>query len=116
MTDYLLAGHKCKKIASMKMGADRDWWLGKLLEPINGYPTETHCLHIRTPEKEVVLGVNQGDMEQLAVLCQIVCGPINPTWLNTMEGHLKSRANNEHVRFIPKKLDDDSWGIKMEPK
>lgn len=92
MTDYMLTGHKCKKIASMKMGEDRDWWLGELLEPIAGFHTETHCLHIMTPLKSVVLGVNRADMEQLAVLCQVVCGKINPRWLDSMEKALRSRA------------------------
>lgn len=92
MTDYMLTGHKCKKVAAMKMGEGRDWWLGELLEPLDDFPRETHCLHIKTPLKEVVLGVNRGDMEQLAVLCQVVCGPINPHWLEHMTLVLKSRA------------------------
>ena len=95
-TDYMLIGHKCKMIAKMKMGKDRDWWLGKLLEPIEGYPGETHCLHIKTPLKEVVLGVNSGDMEQLAVLCKIVVGHrINPVWIDNMEIFLKIRAKED---------------------
>ncbi len=91
MTDYMLTGHRCKKIASLPMGKNRDWWLGKLLEPILEYPNETHCLHIKTPLKEVVLGVNQGDMSLLAVLSQIVCGPINPDWLNSMEKIIRAK-------------------------
>lgn len=92
MTDYMLTGHKCKKIASMKMGEGHDWWLGELLEPIAEFPTETHCIHITTPIKSLVLGVNRADMEQLAVLCQVVCGQINPRWLSNMEKALRHRA------------------------
>ncbi len=92
LDNQVLSEHRCRKIASMKMGPDRDWWLGELLEPIRGFPTETHCLHITTPLKDVVLGVNRADMEQLAVLCQIVCGPINPHWLETMAEALKVKT------------------------
>jgi hypothetical protein len=92
MTDYTLSGHKCKPIARLRMEPPREWWLGELLEPIPGYPNETHCLHIKTPLKEVVLGVNQADMEMLAVLCQVVCGPINPKWLDSMVQVVKQRV------------------------
>ena len=92
--DYMLSGHKCRPIARMGMATeDREWWLGELLEPYPQFPLETHCMHIKTPVKEVVLGVMHGDMSQLAVLCQIVHGkPINQTWLNSTERHLKKRA------------------------
>jgi len=93
MHDYLLIGHKCKRIARLFMGEEREWWLGELTEPINGFPQETHCLHIKTPLKEVVLGVNVGDMTQLAVLAQIVHGgPINQHWLENMEKAILKRA------------------------
>lgn len=92
---YLLPGHKCEKIASMIMDENRNWWLGKLTEPISGWPNETHCLHIKTPLKEIVLGVNYGDMSQLAVLCQIVCGPINQHWLDNMANVLTKKVNND---------------------
>lgn len=90
--DYILTGHQCKPVARLKMGEGRDWWLGELTEPIPEWPTETHCLHIKTPLKEVVLGVTRGDMEQLAVLCQIVCGPINTNWLERMAIVFQKRA------------------------
>ena len=94
-TDCMLTGHKCKPIARMSMDEGRDWWLGELTEPIPGWPNETHCLHIKTPLKELVLGVNMGDMMQLAVLAQIVHGcPINPHWLDNMEKWLRGRAES----------------------
>lgn len=92
MTDYVLSGHKCKPIVRLRMESPGDWWLGELLEPIPGFPRETHCLHIKTPVKEVVLGVNRTDMELLAVLCQVVCGPLHPKWLDRMVDVMKMRA------------------------
>lgn len=94
MMDYMLTGHKCKKIAELPMEAPREWWLGELLEPISDYPRETHCLHIKTPLKEVVIAVHRGDMELLAVLCQVVCGSINPHWLENMEKAVKHRVQS----------------------
>jgi len=88
----MLPHHKCEPVARMIMDEGRDWWLGKLTEPIADWPNETHCLHIKTPIKEVVLGVNYGDMSQLAVLCQIVCGPINPHWIENMIKALTKKA------------------------
>ncbi len=92
----------------MPMAENRNWWLGKLLEPIPGYPNETHCLHIKTPLKEVVLGINQGDMSLLAVLCQIVCGPINPEWLNSMSKILMSE---ERMSSKQTKIDDGGRNV-----
>lgn len=74
------------------MAEGRDWWLGELLEPLPDYPQETHCLHLKTPVKEVVFGVNRADMEQLAILCHIVCGPIDPQWLDAMVQVVKQKA------------------------
>lgn len=93
VTDYLLAGHHCRPVARMSMAAERDWWLGELTEPLAEWPNETHCLHITTPLKTVVLGINRGDMTQLAVLAQIVHGgPISPAWIDRMESTLRARA------------------------
>ena len=93
-TDYMLEGHKCRPVARLVMAAGRDWWLGELLEPIPGYPEETHCLHIKTPIKEVVLGVNRADMEQLGILVRVVCGPVDPDWLTSMARVASHRAKD----------------------
>lgn len=91
--DDPMANHQCRKIASVRnLGPGREWWMGELPEPILGHPEETHCLHITTPYKSVVWGVNLGDMMAYAVLAQIAHkeisghnGNINPEWLDTME-------------------------------
>lgn len=78
------------------MQAERDWWLGKLTEKITDYPRETHCLHITTPEKSVVLGVMQSDLDFLAVLGQVVAGrPLNPHWSEKMVALTQRLADDE---------------------
>jgi hypothetical protein len=50
-------------------------------------------MHIKTPYKEVVLGLNHGDFSQLAVLCQVMHGgPINQKWLDAMEPVLRKEG------------------------
>ena len=108
MIDYVLTGHKCRRIAELPMESPREWWLGELLEPIENYPRETHCLHIKTPLKEVVLGLHRGDFELLAVLCQVVCGPISPDWLTIMERHVRNYypvADYDNYEKIPNPAD-----------
>lgn len=89
-----MRNHKCVKIAQAKnMGDGRELWLGKLSEPIPGHPEEKWCLHITTPYKDIVFGVNMGDMMALAVFCHIVHeGPINSNWLASMERHYRKEA------------------------
>src|SRR5687767_9838333 len=51
--------HKCKCIARIhNMAPGRDWWLGELTEKVAEWPHETHCLHIKTPLKDVVFLCN----------------------------------------------------------
>lgn len=79
--------HKCRCIAYPKYCDNgREIWLGELLEPIPGHPEEKFCLHIKTPYKQVVFGLNMGDVSALAVLCQIAHGmPFNQRWLDSTE-------------------------------
>lgn len=89
--------HKCRKIAESHTCAEgREFWIGELLEPIEGYP-ETHCIHITTPFKSVVFGVNAGDAAIMAVAGQIVHKenygkPINPNWIDRQEQHFRMSA------------------------
>jgi hypothetical protein len=91
-TDYLLTGHKCRPVARLMMSPGRDWWIGELLAPIDGHPEETHCLHMKTPLKEVVYGINAADLQQLAVAARVVCGVIDPAWIEAMVGIVQHRA------------------------
>lgn len=91
-----MAGHKCEMIAkSPHCGDGREFWIGKLLEPIPGYPSETHCIHITTPAKSVVFGVMAGDAAMLAVAAQILHydgSPLNPRWIDLQEDHWRADA------------------------
>lgn len=78
--------HKCRMIAkAICLEEGRDYWLGELLEAIPGYPNETHCLHITTPVRMVVMGLNLGDAMALSVFAQVIHGPMNQDWLTSME-------------------------------
>jgi hypothetical protein len=89
-----LEDHLCRKIAqALPCGPGRELWVGELLAKIPGYETETHCLHVTTPAKSIVFGVNGGDAGILAVLAQIIHGmPINQTWLESMERSMRHKA------------------------
>lgn len=83
--------HKCERIATGVMDEGRDWWIGKLLEPIPEWPKETHCLHMKTPIKTVSFLCNSGDFEQLMVLSNVVTGLQNLEWLESMTDGAKRR-------------------------
>ena len=77
--------HKCNKIASAPaMGEGRDWWIGKLIEPIKEYPEETHCLHLNTKLKSVTFLCNGADFRNLMILCRAVIGQPNENWMQSM--------------------------------
>jgi hypothetical protein len=92
MEDPML-NHKCKPIAiAIPVAEGRSIWVGELLEPVPDFP-ETHCIHVRTPFKDVVFGVNAADAAILAVLAQVIHGvPINPRWIDSMEKVYRSKA------------------------
>lgn len=89
-----MANHRCEKLAAVRhIGPGREWWIGKLLEPLPGHPLETHCMHITTPYKSVVWGMTVGDFEAYAVLCQVVHEqPLNPNWLVRMAESYRKEA------------------------
>ena len=89
-----MEGHKCKPLAvATNLAPGREIWLGELTESIEGYLNETHCLHITTPEKSVVFGINLGDALIFAVFAQILHeGPINQHWLNRLEQAYRFKA------------------------
>jgi len=71
--DYTLAGHKCEKIAEIDTNLpDREIWIGELTEQYEKAPKETHCIHIKTPFKEIVLGVNSSDAWWLVAFGQML--------------------------------------------
>jgi hypothetical protein len=76
--------HKCEPIAvSQFLDEGRECWVGKLIEPLDGYPLETHCLHMRTPAKgRIVFGIMEGDWTEWSALFTVLNGgPIGQTWL-----------------------------------
>jgi hypothetical protein len=89
----VLEGHKCRPVARMVMDGGRDWWLGELTESLADWPRETHCLHIQTPLKTVVLGVCQADLDQLNVLGYVMSGKhLNQHWVEKLAKTMKARA------------------------
>lgn len=66
------------------MAEGRDWWIGKLTEPVKEYPIETHCLHLTTKTKSVVFLCNMADFQQMQVMCQAVTGKLDDSWMKTM--------------------------------
>lgn len=91
---YLLKGHKCNKIAELKLAEGRKCWLGKLTEPLKDYPSEQFCLHIKTPLKEIVFGLHNSDAGWLACIAQMIHydeKPINSNWIKlTIEAAKKT--------------------------
>lgn len=90
--------HKCKMIAKAPHCEDgREIWMGELLEDIEGHPEEIFCLHIKTPYKEIVLGLNMGDLASMAVFSFIGHGmPFNAHWLESMaRRYVKEGADSD---------------------
>ena len=90
--------HVCKKVATISnMGKGRDWWLGELIEPFYAPDgvKETHCLHLKTPLKEVWFLCNQGDMQGLTVLTNIPFPVVNDAWRDRMALHYQNAAMPE---------------------
>lgn len=99
-SDDPMLNHKCRKIAVGSCSEGRECWLGELLEPIPGHEEEKFCLHITTPYKSVVFGLDGhgGDAGVMAVMAQIMHGqPFNPHWLDAMEGYYRKRAERENA-------------------
>ncbi len=85
--------HQCRCIARIhNMAPGREWWLGELTERVSEWPHETHCLHIKTPLKDIVLLCNIGDLQGLTVLCDIPFPVKNPTWKERMEAAYRRAA------------------------
>lgn len=91
VTNKLRPGHKCKPLARAVMMEGRDWWIGELLEAVPEWPHETHCLHMKTPLKDVSFLCNVGDFEQLMVLSNVVVELKNPEWLRAATAGAKVR-------------------------
>lgn len=89
----LKPSHRCEPIAKALMDPEREWWVGKLIEPIPEWPLETHCLHMKTPVKDVVFLCNHGDFENLMVMSNAIIGPLqNLNWLERVTAGAMKRA------------------------
>lgn len=76
--------HKCECVARVPqdlMDEGRDWWIGKLLEPVPEWPGETHCLHMKAPRQDVVFLMREGDFRWLTVLFTACFGKVDLKWL-----------------------------------
>lgn len=97
--------HKCRCIARIhNMAPGRDWWLGELTEKHPDWPNETHCLHIKTPLKDVVLLCNMGDLQGLTVLCNIPFPVVNERWKERMEAGYRRAAMPDLNEVVDKML------------
>jgi len=80
--------HQCERITTAPaMSGNREFWIGKLKEPIG---PETHCLHMKTGMKNITFLCNEADFLQLQIICKVVTGDINEEWLNVMVEAAKS--------------------------
>lgn len=89
--DALRPEHQCRPLARAVMMEGRDWWIGELLETVPEWPHETHCLHMKTPLKDVSFLCNAGDFEQLLVLSNVVVNLENLPWLRASTAGAKVR-------------------------
>jgi len=88
--------HKCEKIAiAPGMSHGRHWWVGKLTEPVKEWPLETHCLHLRTPLKDITFLCNHADFQQLQVLGRCVTGAISDEWMDSMVEMAKKKVKKQ---------------------
>lgn len=77
-----LPAHMCEPIADfspyMHTGphvGERRWWIGRLTTPIEGFPQEKWCFHIKTPIKpEIVFGFNEADLNYLVAMAYAALG------------------------------------------
>jgi len=92
LTEALTPPHKCEPVARAFMGKNRDWWIGKLIEPVAEWPRETHCLHMLTPLKDVAFLCNRGDFENLMLLANAVVGLDSLDWLKRVTEAVRRRA------------------------
>jgi len=88
--------HECDPIArATPMMKGRDWWIGKLKQPVECYGAiEKYCLHLMTPLKTVTFLLNDADLWHISVL--MACahgGPINERWLKSQMVNATNAAN-----------------------
>lgn len=78
--DDPMRDHECRRVATFIRGRGRDIWLGELEEPIEGSRKDGHvhwkeryCLHIRTPFKQFVMGLDGiGDGACMGLICALM--------------------------------------------
>lgn len=77
--------HKCECVAvAPYMGEGRNWWIGKLTEPLPDFPSETHCLHLETPVKDVTFLCNKADFQNLIIVAVSALGELpDIEWLKS---------------------------------
>lgn len=111
LQDGLKPPHECEIIArapDMKEG--RDWWVGRLTTPITIHgATERYCLHMKTPLKDVVFLLNDGDLGQIAVLMGCLQGsPIFDGWVMRIMPRAYKAAGKEVPQSLVELIAKDS--------
>jgi len=90
--------HRCECIAiAPSMGDGREWKVGKLIDKLDKYPEETHCLHLKTQYKDVTFLCNEADFRQLMILCRAVIEQPAESWMIAMLQIAKSIKSDKKV-------------------
>jgi hypothetical protein len=90
-----LPAHQCETVADFdrymnELGQEhagaRIWRIGRLTEPIEGFPEERWCFHIRTPlNPEIVFGFNEADLNYMVATAYAALGyHTNPAWVEAI--------------------------------
>lgn len=98
--------HECQIIArAPDMARGRDWWIGRLTKPVFVRGTEEkYCLHLKTPLKDVVFLLNEGDLGQIATLMACAQGkPIYDGWVAHMMPRAYKAAGSANMRTEPRR-------------
>lgn len=76
--------HNCEIVAKALMSEGREWTIGKLTEIIPEFPHEKYCLHLKTNFKDVTFLCNNGDLQQLQLLCRHITGKLSESWIDSI--------------------------------
>lgn len=78
-----MLNHECEAIFEKSFDNGRTLRFGKLINPVEGFESETHCIHITSPVQETINFVNWTDAGYFAILAYVLNNnkQINETWV-----------------------------------